>query len=156
VSCVINRLNPTTLATLDINNMFPLSTRILVVDDMPSLRDLVKAYLRRMGFREIVEAGDGQEAYQILVSAKAGGSGIELIISDWNMPNLNGIDLLKLVRANPEWKNLPFLLTTTESEKHKVVEAIQSGVTNYMVKPVEEVTLKEKLERTWDKVKPAK
>ncbi len=134
--------------------MFPLKIRILVVDDMPSLRDLVKAYLRRMGYNDIIEAGDGQEAYQVLVSSQAGGAPIELIISDWNMPNLTGIDLLKLVRANPEWKNLPFLLTTTESEKHKVVEAIQSGVTNYMVKPVEEATLKEKLERTWDKVKP--
>jgi two-component system chemotaxis response regulator CheY len=133
--------------------MFPPGTRILIVDDMDSLRELLKAYLKRLGYKDIVEAVDGQDAYQKLVSLKNGGTPIDLIISDWNMPNLNGVDLLKLIRAVPHWKKLPFLLTTTESEKAKVVEAIQSGVTNYMVKPVEEATLKEKLEKTWEKVK---
>lgn len=135
--------------------MFPSSTRILVVDDMQSLRELLGAYLRRLGFKDIIEAADGELAYKLLSESKINRTPVGLVISDWNMPNLNGIDLLKLIRANPEWKKLPFLLTTTESEKPKVVEAIQSGVTNYMVKPVEEATLKEKLERTWDKVKPA-
>lgn len=132
--------------------MFPPETRILVVDDMQSLRDLMKAYLRRLGFKDIVEAQDGQEAYQILISSKAGGAHIDLVISDWNMPNLNGIDLLKLVRANPQWKNLAFIIATTENEKPKVIEAVQNGVSNYLVKPVEEAALKEKLLRTWEKL----
>ena len=135
--------------------MFPSSTRILVVDDMQSLRELLGAYLRRLGYKDIIEAADGEEAYKMLAESKINQTPVGLVISDWNMPNLNGIDLLKLIRANPDFKKLPFLLTTTESEKPKVVEAIRSGVTNYMVKPVEEATLKEKLERTWDKVKPA-
>ncbi len=133
--------------------MFPPNTRILIVDDMQSLRELLGAYLRRLGYKDITEAADGQEAYQLLVSSKNQKAPINLVISDWNMPNLNGLDLLKLIRANPDWSKLPFLLITTESEKPKVVEAIQQGVTNYMVKPVEEATLKEKLERSWEKLK---
>ena len=136
--------------------MFPAKTRILIVDDMQSLRELLGAYLRRLGFKEIIEASDGQEAYQVLIDFKNRGLNIDLIISDWNMPNMNGLDLLKLIRANHSWSKLPFLLVTTESEKPKVVEAIQSGVTNYMVKPVEEATLRDKLERTWDKLHPSK
>lgn len=132
--------------------MFAPSTRILVVDDLSSLRDLLKAYLRRLGFKHISEAADGREAYQSLVSAKAAGSPFELVISDWNMPNVSGIELLKMVRALPEWKNLPFILLTTESEKDKVMEAVQNGVSNYMVKPIEEKVLEEKLVRTWQKV----
>lgn len=123
---------------------------------MQSLRELLGAYLRRLGFKEIIEASDGQEAYQVLIDFKNRGLNIDLIISDWNMPNMNGLDLLKLIRANHSWSKLPFLLVTTESEKPKVVEAIQSGVTNYMVKPVEEATLRDKLERTWDKLHPSK
>jgi two-component system, chemotaxis family, chemotaxis protein CheY len=132
--------------------MFAPSTRILVVDDLSSLRDLLKAYLRRMGFKQISEAADGREAYQTMVSAKAAGAPFELVISDWNMPNVNGIELLKMVRALPEWKNLPFILLTTENEKEKVMEAVQNGVSNYMVKPIEEKVLEEKLLRTWQKV----
>ena len=133
--------------------MFPAHTRILIVDDMSSLRDLLKAYLRRLGYRNISEAEDGRIAYQALLAAKAGGSPFELVISDWNMPNLDGIELLKLVRSSAEWKNLPFLLLTTESEKTKVLEAVLANVSNYMVKPVEEEMLKEKLKRIWEKPK---
>ena len=133
--------------------MFPAHTRILIVDDMSSLRDLLKAYLRRLGYRNISEAEDGRIAYQALLAAKAGGSPFELDISDWNMPNLDGIELLKLVRSSAEWKNLPFLLLTTESEKTKVLEAVLANVSNYMVKPVEEEMLKEKLKRIWEKPK---
>lgn len=132
--------------------MFAPQTRILVVDDLSSLRDLLKAYLRRLGFKQISEASDGREAYQTMVSAKASGAPFELIISDWNMPNVTGIELLKMVRALPEWKNLPFILLTTENEKEKVMEAVQNGVSNYMVKPIEEKVLEEKLLRTWQKV----
>ena len=131
--------------------MFPPHTRILIVDDMPSLRELLKAYLRRLSFRNISEADDGRMAYQALLAAKASGAPFELVISDWNMPNLDGLEFLKLVRSSPEWKNLPFILLTTESEKGKVLEAVMAQVSNYMVKPVEEHTLKEKLAKVWEK-----
>ncbi len=136
--------------------MFPDTTRILIADDMSSLRDLLKAYLRRLGFKQISEAADGHEAYQILLAAKSSGAPIQLVISDWNMPNCTGLEFLKMVRAVPEWKSLPFLLLTTESEKDKVLEALQAQVTNYIVKPIEEKTLEDKLSRTWQKLQGAK
>lgn len=135
--------------------MFELSTKILIADDMPSLRELLKAYLRRLGYKSITEAVDGREAYQLMVAAKAVGSPFELVISDWNMPNMTGLELLKLVRANPEWRNLPFLILTTENEKNKVLEAVIAQVSNYMVKPIEEEVLRDKLKKVWDKLNPA-
>lgn len=135
--------------------MFGPNTRILVVDDMSSLRDLLKAYLHRLGFKQVTEAVDGRDAYQTLISGKAAGNAFDLVISDWNMPNLSGIELLKLVRAVPEWKNLPFLLLTTENEKDRVIEAVMAQVSNYIVKPVEEKVLEEKLLRAWQKHNPS-
>ena len=135
--------------------MFPIDTRILVVDDMVSLRDLLKAYLRRLGYRQISDAFDGRDAYQAMISAKAQGLSFDLVISDWNMPNLNGLEFLKLVRAVPDWKALPFIMLTTESEKDKVMDALSAGATNYMVKPVEEQVLKDKLLRVWQKTNPS-
>ena len=134
--------------------MFPKDTTILVVDDLESIRELMVAYLSRLGYKDVLEASDGQQAFEIINASRVAGKNIKLIISDWNMPKLNGIELLKLIRADNEWKSLPFLLMTTESEKPKVVEAIKSGVTNYMVKPINEATFQEKLERTWEKLNP--
>ncbi len=134
--------------------MFPLNTRVLIVDDMASLRDLLKAYLRRLGFKHVTEAVDGRDAYQTLIASKAAGNPFELVISDWNMPNMTGLELLKLVRGIPDWKNLPFLILTTENEKEKVMEAVMAQVSNYIVKPIEERTLEEKLLRTWQKLNP--
>ena len=133
--------------------MFPPETRFLLVDDMPSLREMLKIILNKAGFKAISEANDGQEAYQVLLAAKSAGKPIEVIICDWNMPNMTGIDFLKVVRAVDEWKDLPFVLLTTENEKHKVISAIQAGVTNYIVKPIEEKTVVEKLKGVWEKVK---
>ena len=136
--------------------MFNSVARILIVDDMQSLRELLKAYLRRLGFRHITDAADGREAYQALIAAKVAGAPFELVISDWNMPNMNGLELLKIVRANADWKQLPFIILTTENEKEKVVEAVLAGVSNYMVKPVEEEMLREKLQKVWEKLVAAK
>lgn len=130
--------------------MFTQSTKILIVDDVQSLRDLLKAYLRRLGFQNISEADDGQIALDLLWQAQNSKMPFELVISDWNMPNMDGLNLLKRVRQVPDWKNLPFILLTTESEKEKVIEAVKADVSNYMIKPVEEATLKEKLAKTWD------
>ena len=75
----------------------PAASRILIVDDMQSLRDLLKAYLRRIGYRQIVEAVDGKDAYQLMIAAKVTGSPFDLVISDWNMPNMDGLEFLKIV-----------------------------------------------------------
>jgi two-component system chemotaxis response regulator CheY len=131
--------------------MFPASTKILIVDDIQSLRDLLKAYLHRIGYWNLAEAADGQEALDLLWEADRNGEAFGFIISDWNMPNMDGIELLKRIRMVPDWKSLPFLLLTTESEKAKVVEAVQAQVSNYVVKPVDEQTLKEKMLKVWER-----
>lgn len=131
--------------------MFTQTTKILIVDDVSSLRDLLKAYLRRLGFQNISEADDGQNALDALWLAHNSRVPFELVISDWNMPNMDGLELLKRVRQVPDWKTLPFLLLTTESEKDKVLEAVKADVSNYIIKPVDEATLKEKLAKAWEK-----
>ena len=136
--------------------MFNTNIKILVVDDMPSLRDLLKAYLRRLGYANISDAVDGNDAFKQLVQAKDSAAPFEMVISDWNMPNTTGLELLKKVRATAEWKNLPFILLTTESEKDKVMEAVLAQVSNYMVKPVDEENLKEKMRKVWEKLNPGK
>lgn len=131
--------------------MFPLNARILVVDDMQSLREVLKVYLRRLGYNNLTDAQDGQMAYQLLIASNTSQRPIELVICDWNMPKMNGLELLKVVRAVEAFKKLPFLMLTTESEKAKVLEAIASGVSNYLVKPVAETTLREKMRMVWEK-----
>lgn len=132
--------------------MFPADTRFLIVDDMPSLRQILKAHLRRLGYHNISEAEDGIQALQMMVAAKTTVSPFQVVISDWNMPNLDGVAFLKKVRATKEWKNLPFILLTTESEKGKVLEAVVANVSNYIVKPIDEDTLRDKLFKVWEKV----
>lgn len=133
--------------------MFPLQTRILIVDDLASIRDVVKAYMRRLGYKNIEDAENGKQAYEAFLRAKVDGQPYGLILSDWNMPEMTGVEFLKQVRSSPSQEaHTPFLLMTTESEKEKVIEAIKAGVNNYLVKPVEESVLKEKLEGVWNKL----
>lgn len=131
--------------------MFPLETRILVIDDMPSIRDLVKNHLKAMGYKNLVEAGDGREGLQVLSDMAKAGTPVQLVISDWNMPNLNGMELLKQVRGAAEWQNLPFLLLTSEAEREQVTEAILAGVSQYVVKPFAAKIFEEKLKGAWQK-----
>jgi two-component system chemotaxis response regulator CheY len=131
--------------------MFQSKTRILVVDDMMTMRKIVSKSCKDLGFTEIVEAADGQLAWDTLQSSD---SPFGLVISDWNMPNCTGIDLLKRVRADGRFKKLPFVLLTAESEGHQVAEAVKSGVDNYIVKPFTPDLLKTKLEDTYKKVAP--
>ncbi len=133
--------------------MFPKDTRILVIDDMPSIRDLVKSQLKSMGFQSIVEAQDGQEGLQILDKRLMDGEPIQLVISDWNMPKLKGLELLKKVRASAEFKDLPFVLLTSEAEREQVTEAVLSGVSQYIVKPFSAKIFEDKLKTVWDKHK---
>jgi two-component system chemotaxis response regulator CheY len=131
--------------------MFSPETRILVVDDMPTIRELVKSQLKAIGFKTILEAADGEQAMQILISNQAVGTPIQLVISDWNMPKMTGLEFLKQVRASGEWANLPFVLLTSESERDQVTEAILAGVSQYVVKPFAAKVFEEKLKGVWAK-----
>ena len=131
--------------------MFPLDTRILVIDDMPSIRELVKNHLKTMGFKNITEAGDGEEGLKFIVQQNTSGQALQLIISDWNMPKMKGLDLLKQLRATPEFAQLPFVLLTSESERDQVTEAVLAGVSQYVVKPFSGKIFEDKLKAAWQK-----
>jgi two-component system chemotaxis response regulator CheY len=122
--------------------MFDSSTRILIVDDMMTMRKLVGKICKELGFPNLVEASDGIQAWEQIQSASPP---IGLIISDWNMPNCSGIDLVKRLRADSRFGKTPFLMVTAESEQQQVVEALKAGVDNYVVKPFSAATLTEKL-----------
>jgi two-component system chemotaxis response regulator CheY len=131
--------------------MFPPDTRILVIDDMPSIRDLVKNTLKGMGFKNIQEAGDGEDGLAALLKANSTGYPIQLVISDWNMPKMKGLDLLKQLRATVEFTNLPFVLLTSESERDQVTEAVLAGVSQYIVKPFSAKIFEDKLKVAYSK-----
>ncbi len=116
---------------------------ILIVDDFPTMRKIVKSVLKQLGYQNIVEAEDGQNALNVLENNPA----IEFVVSDWNMPNMTGIELLKAVRANPKFKHLPFLMVTAEADKDNIVDAVKCGVNNYIVKPFNAATMKEKIDK---------
>jgi len=121
--------------------------RFLIVDDFQTMRRIVRNILRQLGFENFDEAEDGEQAY-----VKLKGGGFDFVISDWNMPNVDGITLLKRVRSDPALKDMPFLMVTAEAEKDKVIEAIRSGVSNYVVKPFTAEVLKEKMDRILEKL----
>lgn len=125
--------------------------KILVVDDFPTMRRIVKTLLRQNGYNNFVEAEDGELAYKMLQATPD----IEFIVSDWNMPNMTGLELLKTVRADPKFKHLPFLMVTAEAEKENIIEAVKSGVSNYIVKPFTGATLKDKINKVFENLKAA-
>ena len=116
--------------------------RILVVDDFATMRKIIKNILTQLGFKNIIEADDGTTALEVLKKEK-----VDLIISDWNMPKMNGLELLKAVRNDPNLKDIVFIMVTAEAQKDNVIEAIRQGVNQYIVKPFTPETLKEKLEK---------
>jgi two-component system chemotaxis response regulator CheY len=124
-----------------------LNMKILVVDDFSTMRRIVKNLLRQNGYANIEEAEDGAQAY-----TKLKNGGFHFVISDWNMPNMDGLELLKKVRGDAELKDLPILMVTAEAEKEKVVTAIQAGVNNYIVKPFTGEVLKEKMDKIFEKL----
>jgi len=127
--------------------MSDMNIKILVVDDFSTMRRIVKNLLRQLGYIHIEEAEDGAQAYSKL---KNGGFGF--VISDWNMPNMDGLALLKKIRSDEELKDVPVLMVTAEAEKDKVVTAIQAGVNNYIVKPFTGEILKEKIDKIFEKI----
>jgi two-component system, chemotaxis family, chemotaxis protein CheY len=113
---------------------------VLVVDDFSTMRRIVRNILRELEFKDILEADDGSSAVEILKSQK-----VDLVVSDWNMPKMTGLDLLKFVRSNEPTKDLPFLMVTAEAQKENIVEAVKARVSNYIIKPFTAITLSEKL-----------
>lgn len=126
--------------------MFNTKTKVLVVDDMLTMRKIVSKILRELGFDDIHQAQDGKEAWDKVQDGSFG-----LIISDWNMPNMTGLEFLKQVRASEKLKKTPFLLVTAEAESHQVAEAIKLGVDQYVVKPFSQDGLRGKLESAYKK-----
>lgn len=121
------------------------SIKILIVDDFATMRRILKNILKQLGFNNITEADDGTTALEELAK-----NSFDLIISDWNMPKMTGIELLKKVRSNPASKDIPFLMVTAEAQKQNVIEAVQAGVSNYVVKPFTAESISEKLEKIID------
>ena len=118
---------------------------ILVVDDFATMRRIVRNILKQLGYENILEADDGANALEVLKREK-----IQFIISDWNMPQMSGIELLKTVRATEEWKDLPFLMVTAEGQKENVIEAVKHRVNNYIVKPFTPEILMEKINKIFE------
>ena len=116
--------------------------KILIVDDFATMRKVIRNLLKQGGFENVVEAEDGLAALKILKSQQ-----VDFIISDWNMPNMSGLELLKAVRGDDELKALPFLMATAEALKDNVVAAVKAGVSNYIVKPFTAEVLNEKIEK---------
>ena len=118
------------------------SIKVLVVDDFATMRRILKNILKQIGFKNLVEADDGTTAWDVLEEQK-----IDLVLADWNMPKMTGLELLKKVRASEKYAKVPFLMVTAEAQKQNVIEAVQAGVSNYVVKPFTAEAISEKLEK---------
>lgn len=125
--------------------------KILVIDDMSTMRKIIKKMLNEIGFTNLTEADDGATAWPMLEKAQEVGEPYEFIVSDWNMPQMSGLELLKKVRSSDELKELPFLMITAEAEQGNVVVAVKAGVSNFIVKPFSASTLKEKIDKIFNK-----
>jgi len=121
--------------------------KILIVDDFSTMRRIIKNLLRDLGFTNTEEADDGTTALPMLQTGK-----FELLVTDWNMPGMQGIDLLRHVRADENIASMPVLMVTAEQKKEQIVEAAQAGVNGYIVKPFTAQTLKEKLEKIFERL----
>lgn len=121
--------------------------KILIVDDFSTMRRIIKNLLRDLGFTNTDEADDGQTALPKLESGN-----FDFLVTDWNMPGMQGIDLLKAVRAHPDLKDLPVLMVTAESKREQIIEAAQAGVNGYVVKPFTAQTLKEKIDKIFERI----
>ena len=121
--------------------------KILVVDDFSTMRRIIKNLLKDLGFSNIQEADDGSRALPMLQQGD-----FDFVVTDWNMPGMQGIDLLRAIRADDKLKHLPVLMVTAEAKKEQIVAAAQAGVNGYVVKPFTAATLKEKLEKIFERL----
>ena len=124
-----------------------LAMKILVVDDFSTMRRIVKNVLRQLGYQNIEEAENGDQAFNLLQ-----GGDFEFVVCDWNMPVMNGLELLIKLRSDARLKTLPFLMVTAEAEKEKVIAAVKAGVNNYVVKPFTLEIMREKIGKIFDKI----
>jgi len=118
------------------------STKFLVVDDFSTMRRIVRNLLKELGFVNVQEAEDGVQALNKLRS-----EAFDFVVSDWNMPNMTGIELLRAIRADIKLKHLPVLMVTAEAKRENIIEAAQAGASGYVVKPFTAATLDEKLKK---------
>jgi len=121
--------------------------KILVVDDFSTMRRIIKNLLKDLGFANIQEADDGSTALPMLQQGD-----FDFVVTDWNMPGMQGIDLLRAIRSDDSLKHLPVLMVTAEAKKEQIVAAAQAGVNGYVVKPFTAATLKEKLEKIFERL----
>ncbi|RRQ23765.1 chemotaxis protein CheY [Guyparkeria sp. SCN-R1] len=121
--------------------------KILVVDDFSTMRRIIKNLLKELGFTNLEEADDGQTALPLLRQGN-----FDFLVTDWNMPGMTGIDLLRAVRADPNLASLPVLMVTAEAKREQIVLAAQEGVNGYIVKPFNGATLKEKIDKIFERV----
>lgn len=119
-----------------------LNMKILIVDDFATMRKILKNILKQLGFKNIIEADDGKSALKILKKEN-----FDLILSDWNMPEISGLELLNKVKSDNELKNIPFVMVTAEAQKDNILEAVKAGVNSYIVKPFTPETVGEKLNK---------
>ena len=115
--------------------------KVLIVDDFSTMRRICKHLLKQIGFTNIVEADDGTTALNVLKKEK-----VELVLTDWNMPKMNGLELLKAIRKDPNLKHLPVIMVTAEALNENIIAALKAGVNNYIVKPFNAQTLEKKIE----------
>jgi two-component system chemotaxis response regulator CheY len=120
--------------------------KFLIVDDFSTMRRIVRNLLKELGFTNADEAEDGVVALQKLKSGS-----FQFVVSDWNMPNMTGIELLRAIRADNDLKHLPVLMVTAEAKKENIIEAAQAGASGYVVKPFTAATLEEKLNKVFEK-----
>ncbi|MGJ8678742.1 chemotaxis response regulator CheY [Paraglaciecola sp.] len=121
--------------------------KILVVDDFSTMRRIIKNLLKDLGFTNIQEADDGSTALPMLQQGD-----FDFVVTDWNMPGMQGIDLLRAIRADANLKHIPVLMVTAEAKKEQIVAAAQAGVNGYVIKPFTAATLKEKLAKIFDRI----
>jgi len=125
--------------------------KILIVDDFSTMRRIIKNLLRDLGFTNTVEADDGTTALPILQTGT-----IDFLVTDWNMPGMTGIELLRSVRADEKLKTIPVLMVTAEAKRDQIIAAAQAGVNGYVVKPFTAVALKEKIEKIFERIDAGK
>jgi two-component system chemotaxis response regulator CheY len=121
--------------------------KVLIVDDFSTMRRIIKNLLRDLGFTNTFEADDGNTALPMLKEGD-----FDFVVTDWNMPIMQGIDLLKEIRKDPNLKHLPVLMVTAEAKREQIIEAAQAGVNGYIVKPFTAGTLKEKLDKVFERL----
>ena len=121
--------------------------KFLVVDDFSTMRRIVRNLLKELGFNNVQEAEDGVDALN-----KLRGEAFDFVVSDWNMPNMTGIELLRAIRADEKLKHLPVLMVTAEAKRENIIEAAQAGASGYVVKPFTAATLDEKLKKIFEKM----